>query len=70
MRLEHETLIDRSIHRAAAQWCEENLGKRWDLFENRTGRWSMFWAGREERSMYRFCFANEKDMMLFILRWL
>jgi hypothetical protein len=29
----------------------------------------MFWAGRDAPEKYRFCFANEQDMVWFILRW-
>jgi hypothetical protein len=30
----------------------------------------MFWAGRDAPKKYRFCFANEQDMVWFVLRWL
>jgi hypothetical protein len=29
----------------------------------------MFWAGPDDFDKYRFCFAHEQDLLLFILRW-
>jgi hypothetical protein len=29
----------------------------------------MFCAGRDQPGKYRFCFAHERDLLLFILRW-
>jgi hypothetical protein len=32
--------------------------------------WAMFWAGPGAGpGKYRFCFAEEKDMLLFMLKW-
>jgi hypothetical protein len=69
--LDHEVLIDSSLHREAARWCETQFGRRWEATGNRSGRWNMFWAGPGFGfpGQYRFCFAREQDMMMFILRW-
>jgi hypothetical protein len=68
--LDHEVLIDSTNHRDAAQWCEEQLGKRWEAMSYRSGRWCMFWAGRNNFDKYRFCFALEQDKLVFMLRWM
>lgn len=67
--LDYETLVDTHVHRRAAQWCEEQFGTRWEVIGNRTGQWTLFWAGRKAIGTYRFCFARKEDMMLFMLRW-
>ena len=68
--LDHEVLIDSAKHRDAAQWCHEQLGLRWNPLDNRSGLWSMFWAGPGAgRGKYRFCFALEQDKLVFMLRW-
>jgi hypothetical protein len=72
-RLTHEVFINKSKHRAAKRWCEEHLGNRWDILENREGIWSLFWGpadkDNEWQSHYRFCFAEESDALWFSLRW-
>lgn len=72
MTLWHEVFIHKSVQREAAQWCREQYGERWQATGrgNRQGVWTVFWAGRDSFSMYRFCFVNEQDMILFILRWI
>ncbi len=67
--LDHEVMIHRDQCRPVMRWCEEQYGPRWEAIGNRTGVWSVFWAGRGYTDQYRFCFAKEKDMLLFILRW-
>jgi hypothetical protein len=67
--LDHKVLIDFEQHRKAARWCAEQFGPRWEAIGHRSGRWSMFWAGRDQPGKYRFCFALEQDMLLFVLRW-
>ena len=72
-RLTHEVFIHKSKHREAKHWCEEHLGKKWDLLDNRDGTWSMFWGPAKKdngwQSHYRFCFAEESDALWFSLRW-
>lgn len=68
--LDHEVLIHKDNHVPAGQWCEEQLGQRWEAVGYRSGRWCMFWAGRNDFDKYRFCFATEHDLMWFKLRWL
>lgn len=68
-RLDHEVLIHKDRHKPTRQWCHEQFGLRWNPLDNRSGRWAMFWAGRDHFDQYMFCFAKEEDMLLFILRW-
>jgi hypothetical protein len=71
-RLEYSTLIDRNIYREAARWCEQQYGPRNDLLKNRQGVWNVLWNGMSDNnrpSQYRFNFASEQDLVLFILRW-
>lgn len=65
----HEVLIDKSKQRDAMTWCEQHLGERYSVVDNRAGKWALYWAGRDNFDMYRCCFVDEKDMMWFILRW-
>lgn len=72
MKIWHQVLIHKDVHREAAQWCREQFGERWQATgrDNRQGVWAVFWAGiRGQESMYRFRFINESDLMVFILRW-
>ena len=67
--LDYEVLIDNSNHISASEWCLEHVVARWSPIDNRSGRWSMFWAGPSNFSKYRFCFADEKDVLWFTLSW-
>lgn len=67
--LDHEVLIDAHKHGSAGKWCEQHFGRRWEAIGYRSGRWCMFWAGRDSPKKYRFCFALEQDMIWFTLRW-
>lgn len=70
MKSGHEVLIHKDVQRAATKWCGEQFGERWNPIDNRDGVWSVFWAGRDYFSTYRYIFANERDAALFVLRWL
>lgn len=67
--LDYEVLVQKDTHRHAGKWCEEQYGERWNPINNRSGRWCMFWAGMSDFDKYRFCFVDEKDYMMFLLRW-
>jgi hypothetical protein len=68
--LNHGVWIDRSLHREAARWCETQFGRRWEVMGHGSGLWCVFWSGPGVWSgKYRFCFAREQDMMMFVLRW-
>lgn len=67
--LDHEVLVHKNLHRAAGHWCEQQFGQRWEAISHRSGRWAMFWAGRDNFDKYSFCFAEEQDMVWFKLRW-
>jgi hypothetical protein len=68
-KLEHSVLIDAKKHRNAGAWCLAQFGKRWEAIGNTNGAWTMFWAGREHHDKYIFRFVEEKDMLIFILKW-
>jgi hypothetical protein len=72
----HEVITDIQPH-VPEPWCIEHFGKRWNPADNCDGTWSVFWTGMgvHEREIkyvtkYRYLFKNEKDAMLFSLRWL
>jgi hypothetical protein len=68
--LDHGVWIDSGLHAQAARWCTSYLGCRWEATGNRSGRWNMYWSGPgADAGKYRFCFAREQDMMMFMLRW-
>ena len=68
-RLDYEVLLDSGLHNKAGRWCTQQFGQRWEAIGFQSGRWCMFWGGRENPGKYRFCFAHEKDKLMFILRW-
>lgn len=57
-------------HWEQTQWCEEKLGKRWSAIDYRSGVWRCFWGGPRTPGFYKWDFKNEKDALLFSLRWL
>jgi hypothetical protein len=72
----HEVISDIKPH-IPESWCEQQFGKRWGPIDNHDGVWTVFWTGMglHEREIkyttkYRYLFKNEKDAMLFTLRWL
>jgi hypothetical protein len=67
--LDYEVKIASNKHREAGKWCEEHFGRRWEAIGYTEGMWAMFWSGRGVPGTYRFCFAEERDMLLFMLRW-
>jgi 1,4-alpha-glucan branching enzyme len=72
-KLEYEVILEDletpSAHRSLISWCEEQWGERWNPITNREGLWACFWTGRSLPMSYRYCFADERDQILFILRW-
>lgn len=53
----------------AERWCEKNIGERWFAVGRKTGDWTCFWAGLENRKYYHWHFRNEKDAFWFSLTW-
>jgi len=51
----------------ALGWCQDHFGKEWDLY-NPDGIWGHInhW---ENTKGITWCFKNEKDAILFKLRW-
>lgn len=65
----YEVMIHKSNHLPAEAWCRERFGPRWSVTENRNGSWCCFWGGRERLDHFRYYFANDRDMVMFLLRW-
>ena len=61
---------NREQHWEVTKWCEQNIGPRWKVTGDRSGTWTVFWAGRDDPGKYQWHFLNERDAMLFALRWL
>jgi hypothetical protein len=58
-----------SVHDGQA-WCRENLGERWCPVEKRSNKWSSDWMGwYNDQSVYKFSFAEEKDLVMFKLKF-
>ena len=53
----------------AHQWCNENIGVRFDIIDNKEGTWTTFWSGHTSPKTYDWYFKNEEDAVLFTLRW-
>ena len=68
-RLEYEVRTPRHVVEPAKTWCEAEWGPRWSAIDNRTGTWSVFWAGRGIPGYYRWHFATEQQALLFALKW-
>ena len=67
--LEYEVWLDQHKQIHAERWCQQQLGKCWNVIDEREGRWACFWGGRDSHWLYRFCFAQEADAVLFALKW-
>lgn len=64
------TITTKKLGHEAEQWCIKNIGERWFSVGRKTGNWTCFWAGRDDPKSYRWHFKNEKDAVMFSLRWL
>ena len=54
------------------KWCESQFGARWNPINSRSGRWTAFWAGPRctlGSEYYQFQFVDEKDAIMFTLKW-
>ena len=55
------------------RWCYKNFGVKWNAVSRdpaeRSGRWTMLWCGTEQPRHYRWHFRDEKDAIMFALRW-
>ena len=52
------------------QWCEEAVGARRDTI-NPDGIWTCYWEGPqiEYGTAHKWWFVNEKDAIIFALKW-
>ena len=69
--LDYEVL-SKTLPHEVFEWCVEHIGPRWNAIDNRFGKWAVFWAGpncEQGYDYYRYLFSNEKDAILFMLRW-
>lgn len=53
----------------ATSWCDENFGEHWNTIDNTSGTWCSFWRGHTDPTKYDWHFVNERDALLFTLRW-
>jgi hypothetical protein len=78
-RLEHTIIIQQApavqIERMCT-WCHEHFGKRFSITDRETfgrdGTWQCLLFRKHEvprEIIYEFSFDNEKDAVLFALRW-
>lgn len=64
-------------------WCKKNIGVKWSANSyqspngNRTGTWTVTWCALSDFYVdpwsidnHKWSFMNEKDMILFTLKWL
>ena len=68
----HHVILIKKPHFKVYKWCEGHFGPRWEAIGNRSGRWTAFWAGPRchlGRHYYQFLFVDEKDAIMFTLRW-
>ena len=65
----HHIVTAKTNHWEATDWCEKQLGKRWEVTGNREGVWCCFWRGRSVPGHYDWYFLNEQDALLFTLKW-
>lgn len=58
-------------HWEADAWCRQHFGERWSVVDNRQGVWCCFWRGFRSQGPghYEWLFENERDALLFALRW-
>jgi len=68
-QLPYTVRIHKSRSRDANQWCEQHIGPRWCVIDNRTGTWCCFWAGNTDFEYYLFHFLREEDAVMFGLKW-
>lgn len=69
--LPHKVITSKKVFGSAKQWCEERLGPRWEATGYKQGRWCVFWSGIYSKNpgTYEWFFENDKDAVLFALRW-
>ena len=65
----YQTVTGKKFHWEASSWCEKQFGPRWEAVGHRTGVWCTFWKGRGFPGDYEWFFQNEKDFLLFQLKW-
>lgn len=66
---QHKFILPKDNHRKMAAWCEQQFGSRWEFIGHRQGIWCTFWEGPKDYNNYSWHFKNEKDAVLFLLRW-
>ena len=51
-------------------WCNENIGlEKKNVHEINDSPWRCLWNGPKQRDHYTFYFKQEKDAVLFKMRW-
>jgi len=72
LNLPYTAYIDERKHIAAAWWCRQTFGSRWNLdtVKGQGGVWACRQGGAGHHWQYLFGFAEEKYRTWFELRWL
>lgn len=65
----YQAITFKTNHWEATEWCEKNFGPRWEAIDNRNGSWCTFWKGRGIPGSYEWYFEQEKDYLMFLLKW-
>ena len=65
----HQVILGKENLQRQIDWCTEKFGKRWSAIDNHEGTWTCFWAGVDSPRNYRWLFKEEKDLVMFALRW-
>lgn len=66
----YSIIIPKINHHKALVWCTKKFGPRFSVVDNQDGVWSTFWAGRSIPRSYIWHFKNEKDYLVFSLKWM
>ena len=69
--LPYKVITPKQIVEPAKRWCEELPGERWCAKQHRNGERGVVWAGTRSKNpgTYEWFFENDKDAVLFALRW-
>jgi len=69
--LPYKVVTSKRVVESAKEWCEQHLGQRWEATGYKQGKWCVFWAGFRSKNpgTYEWFFENDKDAVMFALRW-
>ena len=62
-------VLDHIDDMLTSHWCEKQFGSRWDPIEHNKGKWYSCWVGWPGSKKRQFIFSDERDAVLFALRF-